>query len=210
MNKTKSRILNASRQLFNKKGFSDVTIRMIAAELNMSSGNLNYHYKKREDILEALYFEMVAVFDQRIEDLGKKRPISLMMVKEDVISSLKRMIDYRFFWTDLYNLLRLNKKIKEHFLKVYEERKNGTRYLFEVLKSMNLMNEFKFNKESDFLIEGMITYSNTWLYNSFIYDVEINEKYVESNAEKLIGMLYPYLTENGKSQYRDLFPALFS
>ena len=160
MNKTKSRILDASRQLFNKKGFSDVTIRMIAAELNMSSGNLNYHYKKRKDILEALYFEVVAVFDQRIENLGK-RQINLMTVKEDVISSLKRMIDYRFFWTDLYNLLRLNEKIKEHFLKVYGERKNGTRYLFEVLKSMNLMNEFKFNKERDFLIERMITYSNT-------------------------------------------------
>ena len=160
MNKTKSRILDASRQLFNKKGFSDVTIRMIAAELNMSSGNLNYHYKKRKDILEALYFEVVAVFDQRIENLGK-RQINLMTVKEDVISSLKRMIDYRFSWTDLYNLLRLNEKIKEHFLKVYGERKNGTRYLFEVLKSMNLMNEFKFNKERDFLIERMITYSNT-------------------------------------------------
>lgn len=160
MNKTKSRILDASRQLFNKKGFSDVTIRMIAAELNISSGNLNYHYKKRKDILEALYFEVVAVFDQRIENLGK-RQINLMTVKEDVISSLKRMIDYRFFWTDLYNLLRLNEKIKEHFLKVYGERKNGTRYLFEVLKSMNLMNEFKFNKERDFLIERMITYSNT-------------------------------------------------
>ena len=160
MNKTKSRILDASRQLFNKKGFSDVTIRMIAAELNISSGNLNYHYKKRKDILEALYFEVVAVFDQRIENLGK-RQINLMTVKEDVISSLKRMIDYRFSWTDLYNLLRLNEKIKEHFLKVYGERKNGTRYLFEVLKSMNLMNEFKFNKERDFLIERMITYSNT-------------------------------------------------
>ena len=208
MNKTKSRILDASRQLFNKKGFSDVTIRMIAAELSMSSGNLNYHYKKREDILEALYFEMVEVFDKRVEDLGNK-PISLIMVKEDVISSLKRMIDYRFFWTDLYNLLRLNHKIKEHFLKVYDERKNGTRYLFEVLQSMNLMNEFKFNKESDFLIERMITYSNTWLYNSFIYDVEINEKYVESHAEKLIGMLYPYFTEKGKNQFKALFPELF-
>ena len=119
------------------------------------------------------------------------------------------MIDYRFFWTDLYNLLRLNHKIKEHFLKVYDERKNGTRYLFEVLQSMNLMNKFKFKKESDFLIERMITYSNTWLYNSFIYDVEINEKYVESHAEKLIGMLYPYFTEKGKNQFKDVFTELF-
>jgi AcrR family transcriptional regulator len=42
---------------------------MIALELNMSSGNLNYHFKKREDIFEALYFEMVLEFDERIESL---------------------------------------------------------------------------------------------------------------------------------------------
>ena len=208
MNKTKKRILTASRELFNEKGFSDVTIRMIASALGMSSGNLNYHYKKREDILEALYFEMVEVFDERIRQLGK-REISLPMVKEDIINSLKRMIDYRFIWTDLYNLLRLNAKIKEHFMTVYHERTKGSSYLFEVLKTQGILKDFQFEKEADFLIDRMITYSNTWLYNSFIYEEEINESYVEGHAEKLMGMLYPYLSEEGKSQYKELFPALF-
>ena len=46
MSKTKQKILDVSKGLFNAKGFSNVTIRMIAQELNMSSGNLNYHLKK--------------------------------------------------------------------------------------------------------------------------------------------------------------------
>jgi len=40
---------------------------MIAMELGMSSVNLNYHYKKREDILESFYFEIVKSFDKRDE-----------------------------------------------------------------------------------------------------------------------------------------------
>ena len=69
MVKKKKLILEAARTLFNERGYSQVTIRMIAVKLNMSSGNLNYHYKKREDIFEALYFEMVSEFDERIKYL---------------------------------------------------------------------------------------------------------------------------------------------
>ena len=79
-----------------------------------ASGNLNYHFKTREDILEALYFEMVETFDARIEQL-REHEITLKTIAQDMYKSLDRMIAYRFFRTDLYNLLRSNEKIKAHF-----------------------------------------------------------------------------------------------
>ncbi|QKX06172.1 TetR/AcrR family transcriptional regulator [Aquimarina sp. TRL1] len=205
MSNTKAKILSVSRDLFNEKGFSNVTIRMIALKLNMSSGNLNYHFKKREDILETLYFEMVENFDNRVKELGT-REISLQTIKEDVVESLNRMFENRFFWTDLYYLVRLNEKIRNHFLNVYRKRFNGYKYLFEDLKGKGVLRNFEFEKESDFLIERMLGYSNTWLYNSFIYEVQINKDYIESISENLLGMLYPYLTDLGRSQYNILFP----
>ncbi|MEZ5024061.1 MAG: TetR/AcrR family transcriptional regulator [Chitinophagales bacterium] len=81
---------------FNEKGYSQVTIRMIALKVNMSSGNLNYHYKKREDIFEALYFDMVAAFDERINRLADTE-ISIEQIKIDVERSMRRMLDYTFF-----------------------------------------------------------------------------------------------------------------
>ena len=53
MKNTRKNILNASKVLFNELGYSQVTIRMIALQLNMSSGNLNYHFKKRENIVKS-------------------------------------------------------------------------------------------------------------------------------------------------------------
>ena len=79
MKNTRQKILDTSRNLFNDLGYSQVTIRMIASKLNMSSGNLNYHFRKREDILEALYFEMVQVFDERVQTLDSKQ-ISLKLM----------------------------------------------------------------------------------------------------------------------------------
>ncbi|WP_299254877.1 TetR/AcrR family transcriptional regulator [uncultured Aquimarina sp.] len=208
MSKTRLRILSVSRNLFNENGFSNVTIRMIALKLKMSSGNLNYHFKKREHILEALYFEMVEVFDIRIKQLDNKE-ITLEIVKENVFLSLKRMIEYRFFWTDLYNLLNLNVKIKNHFENAYKERFKGYELLFKILNEKEILSNFEFSRESHFLIERMIGFSNTWLYNSFIYNLEIDNDYIESQAENLLGMLYPYFTDLGKSQYKNVFPKFF-
>ena len=158
--------------------------------------------------MEALYFEMVEVFDNRVKQLGASE-ITLEMVKGDVTSSLTRMIEYRFFWTDLYNLLRLNERIKIHFENIYQRRYEGYKLLFELLQKKNVLKDFQFKKESRFLIERMIGYSNTWLYNSFVYDLKINEDYIESQADNLLGMLYPYLTDSGRSQYQTLFPKYF-
>lgn len=50
----KQDIMDTARQLFNKKGFHDTYMRDIAAALNISVGNLTYHYKKKEDLIEAI------------------------------------------------------------------------------------------------------------------------------------------------------------
>ncbi|MGB0429692.1 MAG: TetR/AcrR family transcriptional regulator [Bacteroidia bacterium] len=208
MSKTKAKILDTSRKLFNRKGFSEVTIRMIANELKMSSGNLNYHFKKREDILEALYFEMVEAFDNRVEQLGTTQ-ITLQTIKDDMFNSLSRMIEYRFFWTDLYNLLRQSDKIKSHYDKVYNKRFEGYVFLFNYLNEKDILQPFEFALERDLLIERMIGYSNTWLYNSLIYDKKIDTQYIENETNHLMAMLYPYFTQSAKKNYRALFPKHF-
>jgi hypothetical protein len=69
---------------------------------------------------------------------------------------------------------------------------------------MGKMKHFEFKKESHFLIERMIGFSNTWLYNSFLYGKEINEDYIELQSDNFLLMLYPYLTDLGKNEYKDL------
>lgn len=53
----KQAIMDTARQLFNEKGFHDTCMRDIASALNISVGNLTYHYKKKEDLIEAILLE---------------------------------------------------------------------------------------------------------------------------------------------------------
>lgn len=53
----KQDIMDAGKRLFSEKGFNDTSMRDIAAVLNISVGNLTYHYKKKEDLIEAILLQ---------------------------------------------------------------------------------------------------------------------------------------------------------
>ncbi len=208
MSKTKEKIASAAKSLFNSEGYGSVTIRMIALKLDMSSGNLNYHFKKKEDILESLYFDMVTEFDRRIAELGTAE-LSLESIKADIESSMERMLEYVFFWTDLYNLLRSNQKIAAHFESVYEKRVAGYQFMLNSLLERGLMCGFEFQEEANLLIERMINFSDTWIYASALYHKKIDNVYLLRQASQLISMLYPYLSQAGKEEYRKIYPHYF-
>ena len=68
MKSTREKILEAALDLFNEYGLSKVSQRLIAEKLAISPGNLTYHFKLKEDIEEALYFELVAKIDDKIKE----------------------------------------------------------------------------------------------------------------------------------------------
>ena len=183
---------------------------MIASALGMRSGNLNYHFRKREDILEALYFEMVEVFDRRVQMLDEHK-ISLKFMQSNIQTSMKRMVEYRFFWTDLYFLLKSNPKIKAHFTKAKVERIHGYNVVFDIFIQQEILRKPSFANEYHFLIDRIIDYSNTWLYASELYDrSEKSIEIIELASFHLLSMLYPYLTETGQQDFRKLHASFIS
>lgn len=202
MTKTKYKILEVAKDLFNEHGYGQVTIRMIAIKLEMSSGNLNYHFKKRDEILEALYFQMVKDFDERIDKLSEIE-ISFGQIKNDILLSMERMVEYRFIWTDLYYLLKNNERIFTHFSEVHKERMAGNLFLFNRLIEIGLMRSPAFKNEYEMLSERMINFGDTWIYTSELYRRKSTLKNIEHQSKVMMAMIYPYLTKEGRYKYLD-------
>ena len=93
--KTKERIVQAALELFNTHGERKITTNHIAAHLDISPGNLYYHYRNKSDII-------ARIFDQYEEtvaglfDLPADRPITL----EDRAALIEKLLgiiwNYRF------------------------------------------------------------------------------------------------------------------
>lgn len=162
MLKTSEKIRNEALEQFNEHGFFSVSLRSIAISCNMSVGNLNYHFKQREDLLRSLYFEMVADFDQRLEaDIPKD--LDRKALEHIIQNSMQRMYNYRFFWTDLYRLLQIDSDIAVHFQKVHLTRLQGNLDLQKLLEQKGLVHSISSQKQ-DWTAHRMLDYSNSWLY----------------------------------------------
>ena len=44
---TRQLILDTAKRLFNERGYNGVSLKDIADELNISKGNLTYHFRKK-------------------------------------------------------------------------------------------------------------------------------------------------------------------
>ena len=57
---TRDRILEVCRRLFNERGPAEVTTAEIAQAVGISEGNLHYHFRRKEQILVALFDQFLA------------------------------------------------------------------------------------------------------------------------------------------------------
>lgn len=91
MESTKQKILEVSKKLFNEKGYQNVRMREISSQLNISVGNLTYHFNKKEDILKELMKNVAPLKNEQKAD-------SLIELNEFIRDMLKSIQDYLFFF----------------------------------------------------------------------------------------------------------------
>ena len=114
---TKDRILEASLAMFNAQGEPNVTTNHIADELGISPGNLYYHYRNKDDIVEQLFARYEARMDQAL-----LVPDGRLPTLEDVWMQLHLVFEcmwtFRFLYRDLVDIVSRNRKLKQHFARI--------------------------------------------------------------------------------------------
>lgn len=210
MVKTKEKILKTALDLFNTKGLARVTLRNIADEMGISQGNLNYHFKKRKELIEALYFTLVQEIDDKMQSqTPTEKPIpslkQLMMMSSAVMSDL---LKYRFIMLDFVQIMRENQKIKSHFTELQNLRKQQFLYFFDVLNQQGLMRQEQLPDEYVNLYHRLQLLGDFWISSATISANSINKKTMNFYSNLINQTIYPYLTKQGQKEYLEVSESL--
>ena len=204
MNATKQKILLASLALFNNRGISNVSLRTIADTAGISVGNLQYHFNKREDIVEALYFQLVDKIDciplTRTDDLLK----SFFNISVDIFTIL---YEYHFFLLDFVTITRRNQKIKQHYSQLSKQRELQFLEIVDVYIKNGLFRDEVLKNEYQHLFKRTEVISNFWFSSTLIQGDTLQEKAIQEYSLLISQSIYPYLTDKAKSQYATIFPS---
>jgi len=195
MKNTKEVILKTALELFNKEGLAKVTLRTIANKMGISQGNLNYHFKKREDIIDALYFQLVHGIDEK------------MSKYEDSSIGLQSLCfyEYRFFMLDFVQIMRENGKIKKHYLQLTKLREGQFMMLFNFLIKNNVLRKEVLPNEYLFLYKRFQILGDFWISSAAVNESRLNKKIITEYSKILNQGIFPYLTDKGKKEYYELF-----
>lgn len=197
MGSTKERIAEKAIFLFNKNGLVNVSIRDIANELNISPGNITYHFKNKVNIIDFIYDIIV---EERILLASQ---LKLIPSFSNINSSLEPLLalfeKYRFFYLDILEVTRA-------YPKLAEKHREHVRFQIEFIKqqidySVNNGNMIPPPREGyyDQLAHTVWVTLSFWMTQQFIRGYEDSD--FDNARRAMWDLVIPLLTEKGKSNF---------
>lgn len=158
--RTRERILKISLALFNHHGEANVTTGHIADELNISPGNLYYHFRNKDEIIHHLFAEF-----ERAMELAPSDVTDAASAMEDMWLYLHLMFEriwaYRFLYRNLDDLLTRDNKLKSHFNIIIGHKRDAMISLCHALLAAKAMKAT--DNEIRALAENVLVVATYWL-----------------------------------------------
>jgi AcrR family transcriptional regulator len=163
--RTRERILELSLRLFNEFGEPSITTTVIAEEMNISPGNLYYHFRNKDDIVNSIFIQFEVEVERILTVPGGRRSNI-----EDVWLYLHLMFEliwrYRFFYRDLNDLLSRNRKLELHFKLILAHKIKVAKQLCEDLRSEQALEAS--DMEIDAMATNMVVVATYWLSYEYV------------------------------------------
>ena len=201
--RTRERILETALRLFNEYGEPGVTTTAIADEMNISPGNLYYHYHSKDKIVEALFI----AFREEIERT-LAAPESRLAHVEDVWLFLHLVFEsiykYRFLYRDINDLVSRHRMLETQFKRILAHKKRTAAAILEGLVRSGEMNAGPLDVEA--LAVNMTVIATYWLSYEFARDPRAREesRALARGAFHVISLAAPYLVPRARALFDEL------
>lgn len=195
---TRQRIKDTALALFNAEGEPNITTNRIADELDISPGNLHYHFRTKAHLIEALFgdferrmLELLAAPEQRAADI------------EDIWLLLHLAFEtigaYRFIYRDLSDLCDRYRGLHQRFRAILRlTMESASRLCDDLIRDGHMQAS---ERELKATIRNMALVSTFWLAFDQVQDDEVRPGRA---AWQVMSLLSPYLTGEAREQMQAL------
>ena len=193
--RTAERILDVTLELFNRFGEPNVSTTLISAELEISPGNLYYHYPAKDELINALFDRYDRALTELLQAAGGVRDV------EDAWFFLhtlfERIWQYRFLYRDLNDLLSRNRKLETEFQRVLKEKNRALRALLDGMARHGALHIDA--AEAAPMASSMVVVLTYWLSYEYVrnprhaLEPESAQRALLRGAHHVLHLLVPYL-----------------
>jgi AcrR family transcriptional regulator len=204
--RTAERILEVTLDLFNRFGEPNVSTTLIAAELNISPGNLYYHYPAKEELINSLFDPYERSLNQLLNASEGVRDV------EDAWFFMHTLFEliwqYRFLYRDLNDLLSKNRRLETHFQAVLHNKARAVKTMLDAMsRSGALAVEAR---EAEATATSMVVVLTYWLSFEYVRDPrhalepDAAQQALLRGAHHVLHLLVPYLEPAQRSHLLQL------
>jgi AcrR family transcriptional regulator len=205
--RTRERILELSLKLFNEIGEPNVTTTTIAEEMEISPGNLYYHFRNKDDIINSIFSQFEQEIDKRL-----RFPDDHRATIDEMWAYLQYMVDftwrYRFLYRDLNDLLARNRTLEMHFKQIISHKVAFAKQFCDQLKEDGEM--VATPEEIAVISTNIGVIATYWLSYQFVMnprkynDQEAIRVELHQVSVQIVSLMAPYLRGRAKQLFDDL------
>lgn len=201
--RTRERIIELTHRLFNDFGEPNVTTSMIGDEMNISPGNLYYHFRNKDEILNAIFSDF-----EREMDVLLAIPVKRRISVEDAWLFLHLVFEliwkYRFIYRDLNDLLSRNRLIETHFKRILEDSLKVALSLVQGMRDSGELNAS--DAELLALANTIVLVATYWLSYEYVRNPRkpIDGAAMGRGAYHAMSMVAPYLAGDARLLFEKL------
>ncbi|GAA4866371.1 TetR/AcrR family transcriptional regulator [Luteimonas vadosa] len=201
---TRQRILDGSLSLFNTRGEPNVTTNHIADELEISPGNLYYHFRNKDDIIEQLFSR----YEARMDD-ALAAPDGRLPGLEDIWLQLHLVFeciwDHRFLYRDLVEILSRNRRLRIRFARILKRADDRARLVIRGMSQAGIIRASA--AELDSAATNILVLSTFWLNYAAIRGDKDEHAAIRDGIVQVMMLLAPFLRDAERVHLNNLTQA---
>lgn len=194
---TQTRIIDTALMLFNEHGTAAVSTNRIAETCRISKGNLHYHFKSKQEIIQAIFQRIMAEMNARWYK-DHLQPTSRHMA-EMFARQVLLCYQYRFFYREMPSLLRDDAILMRHYRDNRERRMRALENFFVALNQVGTLQMGEDIALLRSLVHGTWIISDNWLNSQDLRGSMLDEQSVLAGYDLILNILRPYFAGDESS-----------